>query len=272
MLIQAADTYLHLTTDAVESTQLQPRLADNLYYSKGLAPSCLDRPTFGSPSNPNYWSCGFDIVGDRLGAKNFEDAITLNMGLSKENEFLNYIDKDGSHIAILGPKGVDANVDWQASSFGVSTQCHAFRNSSCDLGEPEPVDIYSPKTPFNCSKDRGAMDISGDLFAVFHMIQYRDGWHRFLQEPAPFEGTATKQILEDYMTAAAANLTDDEAGSVFANPWKWISVVTMYDGIGQQANDSSSVTFYTDDYGYMQMLNCNSTGKPAVSYFSLNIH
>jgi len=185
------------------------------------------------------------------------------MGVSKDNAFYEYLHDDGTHTAIMGPKDVDANTDWQASTFGISTQCFAFRNTSCDFGEPEEVDIYSPAVPFNCSKERGAEDVSGKLYAVFHQMNYKDGWHKFLREGPLFESTLKKAVFNETMRRDASNLTDEDGMHVFANPWQWRSAVNMFDTDKlMNTSDTSLATYQGPQSGTpMQMLSCNSTGK-----------
>ena len=58
ILVQAADTYLHIVTDSADMTQIQATDSDQYEYSRGLAPWCLDRPRVGFRGNVNYWGCG----------------------------------------------------------------------------------------------------------------------------------------------------------------------------------------------------------------------
>jgi hypothetical protein len=250
-------------------TQFQSQTSDSRHYSKGLAPWCLNRQAFGSERNPNYWSCALDVEDGAVGATNYTDTSTLNMGISIENMFLNYVDENNSHTAILGPKDVPDDTDWQASTFGVSTQCFAFRRNSCDFGPREPAEVYGPTVNFTCHEDRGALDVSGKLHSVFHQLHYEDGWHRFLNESPPFEATAVQQQLEESMIADASNLTDAEAGTVFKNPWNWMSAINIYEKLAL-SNDTEFVTFEGSpkDYGYVMMFGCNSTGE-AISHASL---
>lgn len=58
LLVQAADTYLHIVTESANFVQIQPEESQQHFYSRGLAPWCLDRPREGSKGNVNYWGCG----------------------------------------------------------------------------------------------------------------------------------------------------------------------------------------------------------------------
>lgn len=207
-----------------------------------------------------------DVEDGNIGTINYTETSTLNIGISVENKLFNYVDEDNSHTAFLGPKDVPGDTDWKASTFGVSTECFAFRKNSCEFGEPEPAELYGPTVNFTCHKDLGAKDVSGKLHAVFHQMHYEDGWHRFLKEPPPFEAVSVQQQLDDLMVAEASNLTDEEANTVVKNPWNWISAVNIYDKLAL-SNDTELVAFKgaPSDLGYVMMFGCNSTGEALFS-------
>ena len=58
ILVQAADTYLHIATESENIAQIQSKDSEQHHYSRGLAPWCLNRPRIGSQGNVNYWGCG----------------------------------------------------------------------------------------------------------------------------------------------------------------------------------------------------------------------
>ena len=58
VLVQAADTYLHIVTESANFVQIQVEDSQNHFYSRGLAPWCLNRSRHGSSDNVNYWGCG----------------------------------------------------------------------------------------------------------------------------------------------------------------------------------------------------------------------
>lgn len=266
ILIQAADTYLHVTTKAIELTQIQFEESNSHHYSKSLGSWCLNKPTFGSTNNSNFWGCVMEPTVSSGGfiIRNYSEIHAVDLGLSKESEIVDFVDKDGIHIATLTPKNVDPAIDWQASSFGISVQCRALRNDSCDFPEPVDKNMWGYYIPFNCTKERAGVDISGNISLVTPQTYFFD-WHKFLKEPPPFEVRNVRTSVSDEMQSRAANLSDEDASDVFRNPWHWFTPVFLISGTREYVNDHGLDT--DKQLNYLKktttealLMHCNTTG------------
>jgi hypothetical protein len=271
VFIQAADTYLHVTIEAVDMTQAQTQPSIGHSYGRGLAPWCLNRPTTGYTSNPNYWSCGlyaYNDAGPLVTLANSTEFEALSLGYSKVYTSLDYIDADGTFTAILAPKDVPTEIDYFASTFGVSMQCQPIRNNSCSITETDigPGNIR-PIANFNCSDAGLGVPLSGNIYDVTQQT-YEFDLHRLLARPPPFDAVdRTWQATQD-MLDAAANLSDADASNIFSNPWRSLSVPNVYyvDMFNQSWTDNriynvGSASLFTMNF-------CKTAGM----YFTLEGH
>jgi hypothetical protein len=223
LFIHGADTYLHLTTKAVEALQIKTEDPSGHLYSRGLASWCTTRPTLGSVGNPNFWGCGLSVDSKTIGPSNLTSVTALEVGVSEYHDILDFVDKDGLHLAVLVPKGITPGIDWRAISFAVSTQCQPLRNSSCEFST-EP-DISSQwKYLFNCSSTEPELEVSGVMYSVQQQRRYYN-WHRYFEEAPLFINQVISNQALDYLARSAQKLTDNEAGQVFSNPWQMLSVL-----------------------------------------------
>jgi hypothetical protein len=257
VFIQGADTYLHIATEAVEVLQIKPEDPSDHLYSRGLAPWCTTRPTFGSETNQNFWGCGQTVTKPIVYLFNQSSVTALSTGVSKYHDISDFVDEDGLSLAILMPKGVKPGIDWSATSFAVSTKCYPFRNSSCEISRMPTVE--DTRFTFNCSSTEPELKTSGYLYAYSQQIQYYN-WHRYIEEPPAFADALpllhyTLSHLDDW-ARIAKNLTDDEGEHVFSNPWQMLSVSFL----------ESSDTILSDDDRYLFSQTgiwamCNNTGS-----------
>jgi hypothetical protein len=183
VFIQGADTYLHLATEAVETLQINIENPNSHLYSRGLAPWCTARPTFGNENNPNFWGCGLTAT-HHFGVSNLSSVTALSMRVSEHHDVSDFVDKDGLSLAVLMPKGVEPGINWSATSFAVSTQCHAIRNNSCEFSVTSDV-VTGHKYPFNCSSTEPEFRTSDVMYSVSQQRRYHN-WHQYVTEPSPF--------------------------------------------------------------------------------------
>lgn len=264
LFIQAADTYLHITIEAIELIKIQPELTTSHSYSRGLAPWCLGRPTTGSINNAKFWGCGVRISSDiKFNVYNLTQVQAIDLGLSKEHDLLDFIDEEGVQLTALAPKMTNPSIEWQASSFGVSTRCRTLRSNSCDLSKTSVTNGYGPVTAFNCTKERAGIELSGNLNFLSHQIHFID-WHRFIQEPRPFEAYNSSENfgVTESMTSMASNLTDEQSLDAFNNPWHWISAVNIPPDVYTSIAPGDKEQRIWDIFGqsWQMMLDCNTTG------------
>jgi hypothetical protein len=275
VLIQAADTYLHIATEAVEALQIKTEDPSGHLYSRGLAPWCLTRPTFGDENNPNFWGCSL-VSTTLLNGANWSSVTALSMGVSEDHDISDFVDKDGLSLAILMPKGVKPGIDWSATSFAVSTECFPLRNSSCELSATEEDDSLIDYS-FNCSSTEPELKASGVLYPFYTQHRYYN-WNRYVEEPPPFDVEQGFAIgFNDTVNSwkqIAKTLTDDEAEQVFSNPWQMLSAVRSSSGNIESDDDrfifseSQTIFAYCNNTGsyrlqkdLLPMLICSSLGR-----------
>lgn len=266
ILIQAADTYLHLTSKAVNIVLTEPLSSSNFDYSRGLASWCLNRPTGRSYNNTNFWGCGINYYdsGSRVRVANQSAINDVDYNTPGGPHLFEYqSDKDASQYAIIGPAAVTSDIDWKASSFAVSTQCSPIPAAACSLGNQ--LAAYGDSLwPFNCSSKRGGINIEGNFTNLIGQQHFLDA-HKYLQESQPFSDQP--KSWNSSIQKFAANVTVNEINSTFRNPWNWVSVVILPDienlgtveGVRWLA-DPHIITDGTEKSLLRLILHCNTTG------------
>jgi hypothetical protein len=262
-LIQAADTYLHVTTEAVEWTQIEIQENSRYAFSRGLAPWCLDRPASGSVNNVNYWGCGMTVDPISLQAfpTNLSEFNIGDLAISTRNQILDYVDTDGTSYALLGPANVPPGTDWRATTLGVSVQCHVVKKDSCTFLNVKTTDSQGINAEFNCSKET---NISGTIYNWEH-VKYSADFHRYVKEPPPFEASAGQGVTTQEMLDQAANLPASEAETVFINPWHWVAFTNIFPDTYSRLYQNELDTEVMFPFGmgnspfYMEL--CNTSGE-----------
>lgn len=264
LFIQASDTYLHIATKAIDFNQIRAEPTESYAFGRDLASSCLDRKTEGS-ENSNYWSCALTFAADGITLTNNSENHAVFLGISPYHGILEaFDDQNGIHMAVLGPYDPNPNLDWVASSFGVSIQCRAIRNDLCVWNSSLTLDLEH-SVPFNCTVDRAGVDVSGNITPYLYTLYYFD-WNRYVpilpsvQNPEHIIGA--RMMAE--MRNSAANLSDEEGGSVFKNPWDSLNIVTVGDSDKNRfflEQDPSHSIWGVDSGSWAYMfLQCTNTG------------
>ena len=267
--IQGADTWLHIATNSVNIMTLAPELDSTYQYSRGLAPWCLTKPTLGSKCSKNFWSCGMKCTLDEEGEVEKWDLANLTTvyeviaGKSKDHTVLNYTDSNGTQFAIAAPANVPSDIDWEANSFGISTQCRPIPFSSCDV-LPSNGTAENPILPFNCSRERSGIDMAGQLYYWNHQMRYLD-FHKYIQERPPFSPSTISGGPSpdgmDYINTTAPYITDNEANGVFNNPWHFVSAVAVYEENALHSKVEDLDVWRPDWVFDFLMVLCNTTGR-----------
>ncbi|KAF2726617.1 hypothetical protein EJ04DRAFT_571109 [Polyplosphaeria fusca] len=253
-LIQAADTYLHMVTEAVDMTQIKEVDVTEIQYSQGLAPWCLDRVGVGSLNNKNFWGCAISYSEP----DGMEVYTMTNLSLwndfdvgSASNYALNFTDEEGLQFAIIGPTLADPQIDWTATTIGVSTECAAVPRHACNLTDTDGGAWKSGYiNAFDCGQGPGGVNMSGNMSTTMFAMHFYD-FHKYLSEPPPFNQSGF--LGEDTIYAKAANVTDDE--EVFQNPWTHLSIVDIEEDTyrlpGSFSSDEGVWLFSGDVYYWM---------------------
>lgn len=192
-LTQISDTYLHITTKAIEFVQLQPQPVNTYLYSRGLAPSCWDQPQDPS-TDPSFWGCNVEFWVDPKNNKSRvasvdqgETAKTVRLGLVDlaARDFPGAVGSGEDNIALLVPRSPPPSVDWHATTYGVSTQCSAVRNESCVFKVSVHIDDMTVPEPFRigasmfCEDDPLDLVVNGTLRLIYPQYQFMD-FHRYI--------------------------------------------------------------------------------------------
>lgn len=260
-LIQAADTYLHVTTESIEMVQIQSQPNSDHLSSRGLAPWCLNSPTFGSTENTDFWSCGLKILGanETPIERNSTECSALGLGISSEHSLLDYVDSDGTVYSLVGPQDASSLTDWHATSFATSVKCQTVQNSSCAMSQSFKAGGMVSASNFTCTKEA---TISGTVYGAAHQM-YSPDFHACFKEPPPFQAWFGEgEVVTQDDLNAAANLSSSDARNVFKNPFSLMSFVNMYgDTRGRlDPNRTDPEIFSTLGAShYMQL--CNVTGE-----------
>jgi len=252
---------MHVAIEAVEIAQALNQPSTDYGYSRGLAPWCLNRPTFGEEDNSNYWSCALAPLHTGIAdARNLSYLSSVGLGFSTDDTILNFVDDNDIHIAILAPNYVPTGLDYSASTYGVSMQCQFVRNNSCIVEQMNDTGTYSPLSSFSCSDRTIGLNLSGKIYEAAMQV-YEYDFHRLLHEPPPFDSITSVEWVTQNMLDAAANLSDAEASTIFNNPWRILPVLNVDSEMMRTMNipDSDNRVFRFSTYGFL-MLACNSTG------------
>jgi hypothetical protein len=281
LFIQAADWYLHISTNSINLIQDSPQIASNYSFSRGLAPWCLNRPTVGSVSNRNFWSCGLapmlsstdpnHVIGFVLA--NDSNLNRYDLGPSSDY-VLNYTSPSDPdlRIALVGPPGASSDLDWAASSFGASTKCQPISMDACTIG----LLINPPNanyTKFNCTKDRGSpLDVNGAMAGLAYSAHYFDNHKYFKERGDPFQHLGDLKSSIDKSMSIGVNLTDQDANDVFRNPWRslhMVSILEYMDVLPEEFSQENGVWRDKKESPYaFMMLDCNttSTSPPSIPF------
>lgn len=139
-LILAADTWLHVTTSTVLFSQIfsiQPTSYNA--YGRGLySDICSERNT--ENNNP----CNIDGSASTVFLQGASEAYQTLNNLSTTNQIANF-ELDGHTYSLIIDAKLPKDVDFQASTFALNTECKPI-SKECGL-----VGLAGTSTPFNCS-------------------------------------------------------------------------------------------------------------------------
>jgi hypothetical protein len=282
LLVQAADTYFHITADSVELVQFQSFPTATHQFSRGLAPWCLDRPTIGPLGQKNFWGCGITAQAapynnaTSLAPTNATIIQDMKNSNSDQHQILNFTNAEGVQYAVVAPANVDPSYDWKASSFSVSTTCSAIPEGACTLSDPitnakdgqgSPVMLV----PFNCTKEEAGIDITGNITShntKVHMLDF----HKYAAESNPFLNNSI-EYLGDFDVILQSINAGEDADQIFKNPWRALALRKI--PFASQGDFSQLPPSFRNDsrvwkhplLGALTLMVCNITGKPHATVF-----
>jgi hypothetical protein len=267
IFVHAADSYLHIATEAVDVVQIFPQAPSQHQYSRAIDPWCFDnRETMGTEQNKNFWGCavkyrapdGSDDL-DTIYFNNASDFVSvLHKGYGKD--MMNFTDETGIKFAVVGPTASPSDADWQATSFALSSQCAPIPATACTFElDPDYNRIWGGHDMwFNCSKARGSpIDFSGIHRPNALSYTFFD-FHKYMIEAGTsFITGGLKMTL--LPTESISNVTEQEATQMFPSTWSWAATVGVSTNIPEDMTDQVWPGT-KDDYKDM-VVACNTTGK-----------
>ncbi|KIY02643.1 uncharacterized protein Z520_01108 [Fonsecaea multimorphosa CBS 102226] len=173
--IFCADTAIHTFTSTVPYSKVKLQTPSSNAFGRGLISQCID---FDRKANQGF-PCTViadATVGANIMARNSGEVISLQQNVSSDNSIWTVQDQRLKHgdLLVLMPQVADtpANVDYHATTVGVSTQCVP-SSSRCDVrmsGNPTDESSY---VVFNCTENfRGVLgadpSISNDTLLWTH--------------------------------------------------------------------------------------------------------
>lgn len=119
----------------LQMLQMFPLAPAQNRHGRSIDPWCFDNSdTMGTIQNKNFWGCGAAATSDGNIEVTNETTLyaVLDEGLGKY--VMNFTESNGDQFAIIGPVDPPSDIDWQATSFALSSQCRHIPETSCDIG------------------------------------------------------------------------------------------------------------------------------------------
>jgi hypothetical protein len=263
--------YFHVAAKAALVVQYSESVPPLHLYSRGLAPWCIQQRRFGSAGEEKFWGCAITAQqaaynnATSLAPTNASIISDMKNGVSDQHKTITFADGAGVQYAIVGPANNDVNVDWKASSFGVSTTCSAIIETTCNVSKPiagakdgqnNPIMLV----PFNCSQGTTGPRFVGNLTSqntVTHMMDF----HKYMAESRPFfENTLARLNV----SIPANGIEDSNDG--FTNGWDVLAMRKIPSAV-QGDFSQLPASFSTDTriwkhslLGAFVLMNCRVTG------------
>ena len=145
VLIFLADIWLHLATTTVSFVQLLPVSPTISSFGRGLSPNCSSIYANAVPGGAfGILPCTLDrgasntfLIGATEGYKTVNNISTLNQLIT--------VNQSNQIYVLLGDVNAPNNLDFSASTFGISTQCTPI-STACNLESTSGA-----TTPYNCT-------------------------------------------------------------------------------------------------------------------------
>ncbi|KAH9869875.1 hypothetical protein J1614_006795 [Plenodomus biglobosus] len=259
ILIQAADSYLHISTTSEEMTQIFPDPPKKLQNSRRMGPWCLDSgPTFGKPDNINFWGCTSYVDPEvQFFVQRNSSTFWKWKSIPPKDYLLNYTDEDNNQYAILGPLRSPWNIDYKASSFAVKSSCVPVPASACDIAVDIPMSVTRQGISFHCNKSRGStIDFQGNITHMVAATRAID-FHKYMEEEEAFMSQQV-QAEPNIVEQVAPTITDEQAKDMWSNPWQWVGQLDIT-GPVKDFPDLPNNTTWRSDWWDKLVLHCNST-------------
>ncbi|KAF2737825.1 hypothetical protein EJ04DRAFT_574309 [Polyplosphaeria fusca] len=255
ILIQAADTWLHITTETVPIIRLNATTKEESMFSRGLAPWCINRAEgVGTRCN------NAEYAQVQVGTANDSTTHTLVNDRNQETRLLNYTDAaTGIDFAVLAPANVPDGIDFTASTFAVSTQCSALTREECNLTSPSSSVDYRYRTfDFDCLDKSTGRNLSGTILLQTNTFRYLD-FNRYIYDTAPYKGENGTMIIVGLDCIDKDCRYLGEHDQVFKNPWYWSNMPTISTPNSDPEKDELVFGFENFKPNKFAIVDCNTT-------------
>lgn len=149
LAVFGSDAALHFTTTTVPFDQLRNTSVPTLQYGRGVNALCSNFPRLENYGLP----CSYSFLGDPNAAEEVTESFRLQHNTSQISELLVVTDKSLVHgdMIVLAQQAtaMDSEVDYKASTIGVSSQCYPI-TTKCNL-RSDPTNPF--QTLFNCTDE-----------------------------------------------------------------------------------------------------------------------
>lgn len=149
LAVFGSDAALHFTTATVPFDQISNTPVPTLQYGRGINALCANFPRLQNYGLP----CSYDWLGDPNSVEEVNESFRLQHNTSQINELLVIADESLIHgdMIVLAQQAAGTNneVDYKASTIGVSSQCYPI-TTQCDM-KSDPTNDFL--TFFNCTNE-----------------------------------------------------------------------------------------------------------------------
>jgi hypothetical protein len=120
IFVHAADSYLHIATEAVNLAQIFPQSPVQHQSSRVVDHWCFDnRETIGTERNKNFWGCALTVGRGENGTDDTPREIIFNNQSSIDTVIdegyskfiMNFIEQTGTKFAVVGPTTSPSDAD-----------------------------------------------------------------------------------------------------------------------------------------------------------------
>lgn len=273
LLIQAADTWLHISTDTAPLIHVQQEHSGGHHYSRLLHPTGFNDTSSAfsdskwSMCNKYLWGYSIDCTANNWNFRNRSSVFEIRAGRSSDSDIFNYTDDQGTKYAILGPSGVNNTIDWTATSFGASTsQCRPLPQVNCNSS----FSAADGNEVFNCINTTSGINFAGSFDTEIFHLSYLD-FHSTVNDAKPFSSLYSGEKNVWFSNKMNPIPAPSENDTVFSNPWRWVALFSLLPEnpfsdsqdplIWRINNDGQAAASYV-------MITCETTSKsPQLSKF-----
>jgi hypothetical protein len=246
-----------------------PQAPGQHQYGKNINPWCFDNSeTMGTVRNKNFWGCALTVDGEANITKNKVQSLVFTLPPAVQavidepygKSIVNFTEETGTKFAILGPTTPPPDVDWQATSFALSSQCVPIPATACNLHTPTR-DAQDRKHMYvNCSIHRGSpLELDGVMSESPLIYAFFD-FHKYIFEKGDTFASFGVGNRSPDPWSVIRDATEQDATQMFPSTWRWVASVRLTSTSPTIPQDVINMA-WSLPWGYYMGLSCNTTGK-----------